>query len=492
MKVVVSRNVMQRSEKYAIGYLVSSKELMNRAGMAVMRSYNFKGEVLVITGSGNNAGDGYALALHLKERNISVTIALVSNKFSLNGKVYFEMCKKNKIPIYMVENVDFSKYDILVDAIYGCGFKGILPKKEAEVIKMINNSQKKVISIDINSGLDADSGITLECVKSDLTVAIGSYKLGHFLNMAKDNIKELKCVDIGIPIIGEKMSLMEKDDFKDILKDRLNYSHKGSYGLVAVMGGCLEYSGSVKLANMSLSALRAGSGVSRLIVPRSIAPGVLPYLLESTLMPVFDEEGKMVYNKKNLEMALEKVTALLVGIGWGESREYQLILKFILENYAIPLILDADGINTLSKMNLDILKNTKCKVILTPHIKEFSRLSGYTVDEILNNPVELAQVFADKYKVILLLKGTTTIVTDGFKTELVNRGCAGMATAGSGDVLSGIILGLCGFNDVSIDVVSCGAYINGLAGEMASGGNDISMLSSDTINYIGRAIASMK
>ena len=238
--------------------------------------------------------------------------------------------------------------------------------------------------------------------------------------------------------------------------------------------------------------MRAGSGVSRLIVPRSIAPGVLPYLLESTLMPVFDEEGKMVYNKKNLEMALEKVTALLAGIGWGESREYQLILKFILENYAIPLILDADGINTLSKMNLDILKNTKCKVILTPHIKEFSRLSGYTVDEILNNPVELAQVFADKYKVILLLKGTTTIVTDGFKTELVNRGCAGMATAGSGDVLSGIILGLCGFNDVSIDVVSCGAYINGLAGEMASGGNDISMLSSDTINYIGRAIASMK
>lgn len=492
MKAVVSKSVMKKSEKYTIGYLVSSKELMNRAGMAVSRSYNFNGKVLVICGDGNNAGDGYALALHLNEKNISVTIGLVNGKFSLNGKVYFEMCKKNKIPIYMVENIDFSKFDILVDAIYGCEFKGILPKKEAQIVKMINNSQKKVISIDVNSGLDADSGLTLECVHSDLTVAIGCYKFGHFLNMAKDCMKDLKCVDIGIPIIGEKLFLMENDDFKDVLKDRLEYSHKGSYGLVGIMGGSLEYSGSVKLANMSLSALKAGAGVARLIIPRSIAPGVLPYLLESTLMPVPDEYGKMVYDKKSLEIALDKVTALLVGIGWGESREYQLILKYILENYEIPLVLDADGINTLSKMNLDILKDTKCKVILTPHVKEFSRLSGYTPEEILNNPVELAQVFADKYKVILLLKGTTTIVTDGFKTELVNRGCAGMATAGSGDVLSGIIAGLCGFNDPSVDMVSCGAYINGLAGEMASAGNDISMVSSDTINYIGKAITSMK
>lgn len=483
---------MKKSEKYTLGYLVSSKELMNRAGMAIMRSYNFKGNVLIICGDGDNAGDGYSLALHLSEKHIPVTIGLINSKFSINGKVYFEMCKKNKIPIYMIENVDFLKFDILVDAIYGCNFKGILPKKEAEVIKMINNSQKKVISIDINSGLDADSGLTLECVHSDLTVAIGSYKLGHFLNMAKDYINELKCVDIGIPIIGEKLFLMEKADFKDVLKNRLEYSNKGDYGLVGIMGGCLEYSGAVKLANMSLSALRSGAGVARLIIPRSIAHSILPYLLESTLMPVPDEYGKMIYDKKSIDMALDKVTALLVGIGWGESREYQLILKYILENYEIPLVLDADGINTLSKMNLDILKNTKCKVILTPHIKEFSRLSGYTAEEILNNPVELAQVFADKYKVILLLKGTTTIITDGFKTELVNRGCAGMATAGSGDVLSGIIAGLCGFNEPSVDMVSCGAYINGFAGEMASTGNYISMISSDTINYISKAITSMK
>ena len=465
--------------------------LIKEAANLLFNNNSFTGKILVVAGNGNNGADGLALALLLKENNYDVDIYRTKGNKSQANEHFFKLIEENNIKQISL-NDDFNAYDVIVDGLLGIGFHPPLKEEVFNVINKINSSSAKVISIDINSGLNGANGLGELVAKSDLTCSLSYYKPGHFLNMAKDNIKELKCAEIGIPIIGEKMSLMEKDDFKDILKDRLNYSHKGSYGLVAVMGGCLEYSGSVKLANMSLSALRAGAGVSRLIVPRSIAPGVLPYLLESTLMPVFDEEGKMVYNKKNLEMALEKVTALLVGIGWGESREYQLILKFILENYAIPLILDADGINTLSKMNLDILKNTKCKVILTPHVKEFSRLSGYTVDEILNNPVELAQVFADKYKVILLLKGTTTIVTDGFKTELVNRGCAGMATAGSGDVLSGIILGLCGFNDVSIDVVSCGAYINGLAGEMASGGNDISMLSSDTINYIGRAIASMK
>lgn len=490
MEIVVSRKVMEKSESYTLAYLKSSKELMNLAGLAVMNCFDFNdSKVLVICGSGNNAGDGYALAYHLKKKGIDVSVALVSNKFSHFGKIYFDMCRKIKVPILKVENADFSKYDILVDAIYGIGFKGRIPQKEAEIIKMINNSQKKVISIDINSGLDADSGLADICVKSFLTVSIGSYKLGHFLNSAPDNIGDLVNCNIGIPIIGEKICLMDSDDYKDILKKRPLYGSISDYGHIGIMGGSLDYSGAVKLSNMSLSSLRSGCGASRLIVPKEIALGVTPYLLESTLMAFPSKDGKMIYDSKAINKALEGISVLLIGSGWGVSREHQLILKYILENYSIPLIIDDDGIKTLIRMNLDILKKTKCKVILTLNSFEFSKLSNCDINELLNNPLELVRIFADKYNVIVVLKGVSTIITNGFKTHIVSKPFA-VSKVGSGDVLAGIIAGVCGYNKISVKAVSCAVYINNLASFLANK-NQISFISSDTINYIDKAICQM-
>ena len=285
------------------------------------------------------------------------------------------------------------------------------------------------------------------------------------------------------------MKVIEKEDIKCLFPKRDENSHKGNFGYVGIIGGCIEYSGAVKLANLSTSSLVSGAGVVRLIIPKEIEVSVMPYLLEQTLFPIESKNGHMLFDENVIDKALEKLKALAIGMGWGESIDNEKILKYILETKDIPIVIDADGLNTLAKMDKSILNKTNCKVILTPHLKEFSRISGYSLEEIENNKEKLATDFAKEYNVILLLKGHKTIVTNGEETYLVNRGCSGMATAGSGDVLSGILVGILGYNEPNVLTIAGGAYLAGLAGELAQkNSNDISMKASDTISKIPEAI----
>ena len=235
-------------------------------------------------------------------------------------------------------------------------------------------------------------------------------------------------------------------------------------------------------------------GVIRLIVPKSIELSIAPYLLEQTMYPVScDDENRMIFNKEEIDRSLEKIKALAIGMGWGSGKDNEKILTYILENKDIPCIIDADGLNTLAKMNLNILKKSKNKIILTPHLKEFERISKNPIEKIKENPIELAVDFAKKHNVIILLKGSTTIVTNGDETFLVKRGCAGMATAGSGDVLSGILIGMLGYNEANVKTVAAGAILAGIAGELAEKKyTDISMKASDTIQMIPEAIKKIR
>lgn len=236
------------------------------------------------------------------------------------------------------------------------------------------------------------------------------------------------------------------------------------------------------------------AGVVRLIVPKSIEPSIAPYLLEQTMYPISnDENNKMIFNKEEIDKSLEKIKVIAIGMGWGSGKDNEKILAYILEEKNIQCIIDADGLNTLARMDLNILKKAKNKIILTPHLKEFERISKNSIEKIKEKPIELAIEFAKKYNVILLLKGSTTIVTDGDETFLVKRGCAGMATAGSGDVLSGILVGILGYNEPSIKIVAAGAYLAGVSGELAQEKyTDISMKASDTIEMIPEAIKKIR
>ena len=491
MLPIVTQRTMQQSDAATIANGTSGRELMLRAAKGIFESYSWSGKTLIVCGSGNNAGDGYALATLMNEANLACDLLLLSNRFSEDGQYYFDICREKGIQHTLWSgSFDFSSYNQIVDCIFGIGFRGSLKDDAATLIQAINQSGKTVVSADINSGLGADNGLGALCVHSDLTVAIQSYKPGHFLARAKDVIEKHACIDIGIATPDESIHLLEEDDVANLFAPRKNYAHKGNYGYVAVMGGCIEYAGATKLANMSAAALRAGCGVVTLAVPESITQAVAPYLLESTLLPIpADKYGKMIFDSKILDGILARYASVAIGMGWGSSATYKEILLYLLKNAHQPLIIDADGLNTLSQMDLTLLKDVKAPIILTPHLMEFSRLSGLSISEIEENPIAHAKAFAKEYGVILLLKGCTTVVTDGNAVYLSNRGSAGMATAGSGDVLAGVLAGLCGYLAPCALTVASGAYLTGMAGELAEEKQGtVSMLASDTAHEIANAM----
>ena len=492
MKNILSVSDVRMSDKLTIESGIPSKELMYKAALGVYNSYMWHGKIGIFCGSGNNAGDGYALAIILKNNGYYPELVLVSNKFSDDGLFYYNQCIDLQIPIRNFSE-QLEQYDIYVDALLGTGFKGDLKPSIYNCIKYINDMNKPTISIDINSGLNGDTGLCEYAVKSDLTVSIGYSKPGLYLNKAKDFIKEIVTVDIGLVSYGKPYSLIEHADASSFFKTRLNYSNKGTYGYVGIMGGSENYPGAVRLANLGQVSLRSGCGVSKLIVPSEIYELIFSNVLETTVVKIPSKLGKMIYDENAISEALKGLRVLGIGVGWGESEEYIKILSYILLNYEIPVVIDADGLNTLSKMDLNILNSSKCKIILTPHLKEFSRLTNYSVNEISNNLIQYGKEFVSKYNVTLLLKGATTLVFDNQRTYLITNGNSGMATAGSGDVLTGIITGLLGYHceDVTM-TVAVASYINGLAGDLAAKQyGEISMLSSDTAYKVGEALSKL-
>ena len=279
---------------------------------------------------------------------------------------------------------------------------------------------------------------------------------------------------------------IEISDVKFLLKERDIDSNKGDFCKAGIYGGSLEYSGALKLSYLSLSSLRSGCGISRVLVKKEILPLLGPNILEQTLciLPGYDDK---FYDK--LKESIIDLDSLAFGMGLGSDKHLEEILEFLIKNYTGNLIIDADGLNTLSKMNLNILKEKTCNILLTPHLKEFSRLINKPIEEIKKDSLNLVKEFASTYKITVLLKGHTTTISDGNTTYLVKTGCAGMATAGSGDVLSGILSGFLAYLDFNLLTVALGVLINGIAGCLAEKDNtDISMIASDTINNIGKAI----
>ncbi len=279
---------------------------------------------------------------------------------------------------------------------------------------------------------------------------------------------------------------IEINDVKDLVKERNIDSNKGDFGKAGIYGGSLEYSGALKLSYLSLSALRSGCGISRVLVKKEVLLLLGPNILEQILciLPNYDDK---FYDK--LKDSVKDLDSLAFGMGLGNDEHLEEVLEYLIENYTGNLIIDADGLNTLSRMDLNVLNKRKCNILLTPHLKEFSRLCNKTIDEIKKDSLNLVKEFASTYRVTVLLKGHTTFISDGTDTYLVKTGTPGMATAGSGDVLSGILSGLLAYLDFNLLTVALGVLINGIAGCFAEKNNtDISMIASDTINNIGKAI----
>ncbi|MBQ8642468.1 MAG: NAD(P)H-hydrate dehydratase [Clostridia bacterium] len=501
MYPAVTNAAMRKADCDCITAGTPATELMYRAGQAIFAAYDFSaGHTAILCGTGNNGGDGYVLALLLAEAGYPCTLIPAEEKWSADGRFYYNKCLEAGIPVrFWEKNTDLREYAVLVDCLFGTGFHGTLTSPYADMIRSANESGVPVVAVDIPSGLHGDSGLaaadengTPLCIRAAVTVSIGTRKAGHFLAMAKDVCGLVVNCDIGIPMNEPVLYIPEDGDFGDILPARQHHSHKGTYGYVAVMGGCRNYSGAVKLANLAASSLRCGCGVVKLLCADSVLPSVAPYLLESTAVPLPDRNGDMIFEISALEKALAGTAALAVGMGWGSGEDNEAILTWLLEHYDRTLILDADGLNCLGRMDREkrqkLLREAPADVILTPHPREFERISGVPMGECAADPVRHAMTYAKENGVILLLKGTATIVTDGTECWIVPRGCPGMATAGSGDVLSGVLAGIAGYNRASAKMTACGAYLAGLAGEMAQDEvGEIGMIASDTVRCLAKA-----
>ena len=290
---------------------------------------------------------------------------------------------------------------------------------------------------------------------------------------------------------------INEEDIKKLFPARPGDCHKGSFGYVALIGGSLEYSGAIRLAAMANSSMRAGAGVASIAAPRSICDVIAGHILEATIFPLSDVNGKLRFSEDEFAEICTRYDVIAFGMGIGHTEETVKAVEYLLNNYDKTLIVDADGLNAMSELGRDTICRSKARLVLTPHVKEFARLSGLAVDEIKSKPDEAAAALADELNAVVLLKGSTTYVaapSDGEGQQILctDSGCPGMATAGSGDVLSGILAAICVNADNLCTAAAAGAYINGLAGEIAQKKrSDVTMTASDTALCIAEAVESV-
>ena len=495
MQTILTVQSMRDSDARAIAGGIPGQELMRRAARAIFDAAEWCPPVAVVCGKGNNGGDGYALACLLREAGIGCAVLAQDEPATPDARYYWEKCRRAGVPVVSWEQVtDLREYRTVADCIFGTGFHGEAAGEAARMIGLINRSGAKVVSADISSGINGDNGLGPTAVISDLTVSIGSLKPGHFLARAKDVMKRVVNADIGISPVGHRLFLMEEDDVRELLPPREHFSNKGTYGTVALIGGSLPYSGAIRLAAMANAATRSGAGIARVAVPKSLCPIVAPAILESTLCPMDDREGNLLFSEESLANTVKGTRTAAFGMGAGNTGDTLKIVEWLLLNYPGILILDADGLNALALLGPDRLQEAACRVILTPHPGEFSRLNGCSIREVLEAPVAMAEDFARGHGVTVLLKGSATVVTDGKETWLTDRGCPGMASGGSGDVLSGILAALCAWlPDDLLRVTAAAAWINGRAGELAQeGSSDISMTAGDTAGKLPEVFRALR
>ncbi|MBQ8382232.1 MAG: NAD(P)H-hydrate dehydratase [Clostridia bacterium] len=486
-----SPSEIRAAEIFAMENGVSEIELMRRAAEGILQALpKTDGAIGILCGKGNNAGDGYALAHLLSLNGRTAILYRFSEKLTPAAAHYYELCKTDGVPERVsLEDNPFPDCSLLVDCLFGTGFHGEVASPFREVIEAANESRLPIVAADIPSGLSAESGLGTVAIRAVKNVAIGGYKYGHFLGRARDLCGELTVCDIGLAPLSDA-AVVEDSDLYSLLAPRPHHCHKGTYGTVTLLGGSLPYSGAPRLSALAAASLRSGCGIARLALPACIANAALPYLLEGTLCPMPCRDGRLIYDEEALETAFQGAASGAIGMGMGRSDDNAEILRWVLENLSIPLVIDADGLNTLAEMDLSILSKTKCNVVLTPHPKEFSRLSGIPMNEVLAHPVASARSFAAEHGCTVLLKGTSTVVADGTDVLFVSRGSGGMATAGSGDVLSGVIAALLAWSQEDLLLtVAAGAHICGIAGEIAAERvGTISQVASDTVSAIPDAI----
>ncbi len=513
MKWVVTAQEMRNIDSRAINTIgIPGYSLMERAGLEVVESClddfgPVSGKsVSVFCGKGNNGGDGLVIAREMKRLGGIVTAYIFAKQSELKGDPLskYTTLKKMGIPVRHITSpaqlIEIPEdFDITIDALLGTGVHGEVTGIIGAAIRKINSQSAVVVSVDLPSGLNTDNGTFIgTCVSADVTVTMGLLKRGLLLHPGAMVAGEVVIADIGFPeraISPERVKtfFIEKSDVVSHLPRRMPYFHKGDCGRILVIGGSPGMTGAPAMSTNA--ALRSGAGMTLLGVPKSLNTVLEQKVTETMTLPLSETESGALSRDAEEKILDALVWADVLAIGPGVGRDEQTIklVHSILEQCELPAVIDADALYAVSKKP-GILKKREADTVITPHVGEFSRLIRTNDANLLDTErIELCRKYARHFRSVVLLKGAPSITASPEGEIFINpTGNAGMATAGSGDVLTGVIAAIIGQGVDVVEATITGAYIHGLAGDFAADEfGEISMMATDIINYLPYAFEDM-
>ncbi|MCI8483991.1 MAG: NAD(P)H-hydrate dehydratase [Lachnospiraceae bacterium] len=470
MKILLDSRQMKQCDKNTIDYFgVPSLVLMERAALGVAEEIEryfpeHKEKVLCVCGQGNNGGDGLAIGRILWQRGYHVTIVMIPGKGRLSEetRTQAEILKRYGIEIW--NDIPEGFFDVTVDALFGIGLTRELEGIYREVIEAMNQMPGMKIAVDLPSGIQADTGQVMGIgFRADLTVTFAFSKRGLLLYPGAEYAGRVLLKDIGIDehsFLEENPQVyyMEPWDLK-MVPFRRPYSNKGSYGKVLTVAGRKNMAGAAFLSGKA--SYVTGAGLVRLLTEEENRV-ILQQLLPEAVLTTYEEKESL---SEFLPEALNQADVIVAGPGLGMGERAELLIETILKQAEVPVILDADGLNVVAE-HLEWLREAKGPVVVTPHLGEMERLTKKGIFEIQKELLQTAQEFALEYNVICVLKDARTITAlpDG-KIYVNVSGNNGMATAGSGDVLTGILAGLAAQGMELCQAAPVGVYLHGAAGD---------------------------
>ncbi len=475
MKILKSSEMRKLDEKTIKDISIPSLTLMENAARGVISVMLKEGlvdrnkKVLIVAGKGNNGGDGLAIARNLHLMGIHVRYFLVYGKVS-SKDASLQLDVLQKLGVKEEKDIGSIKdYDVVIDAIYGTGFKPPPDERASEVIRAINGLAKKVVAVDVPSGLSSDSGEIFEpSVSAHLTVTFQFPKFCHCLYPALKKCGDVAVVDISIPshlaedierelILPESLDTPKRE--ADVYKNRM--------GHVLILGGSEGKTGAVIMG--AKASTETGSGLVTVGIPEDLNPIIESNLIEEMSLPL--PEGKFLSSSALdvIEEFEKKFSAIAVGMGMDVYEDGYELIKGLLRFEGKPILLDADALNNIYRYGSpDILAEREGVTVITPHVGEMARLTGLPSDYIVNNLIGVASEFSVKWRCYIVLKSATTVVaTPSGKVYVSNWGTPAMAKGGSGDVLSGILISLLGRGMDTEEALKLGVTLHGFAGRCA-------------------------
>lgn len=511
MRTLLSGRKMKAADARTIQEIgIPSMVLMERAAMAVVAQAEKKAKkdkyIWSVCGSGNNGADGVAAArmLYLKGYLVCIYMAGDENKGTQELKTQLSIARKLGISVRTWQEAETDKKEkrcgVIIDAVFGVGLgrpvEGVYKKCLDELNQIREQEHAYCVAVDIPSGIHADTGEVMgTALKADVTVTFGWEKMGTALYPGRGYGGKVLVEDIGFPEMAlegeeeesgrpERAFAYEKEDFCHI-PGRKADSNKGTFGKVLIAAGSAGMCGAAYLS--ALTAYKAGAGLVKILTVeenRPILQGLLPEAIMVTYTPDQLIQGREEF-KEMIEEQMKWASVVVLGPGLGSEPYVEYLVEDILTSAYVPVILDADGLNTVASHPYLTSYYTE-NIIITPHIGEMARLTGQTISQLKEDLVGAASAYASRYGVTCVLKDAATVVAGQEGGLYINTsGCSAMAKAGSGDVLTGTIAGLLAIGMEEEEAARMGVYVHGLAGEKAAAAGSHSLLATELSRAVG-------